>query len=619
MNENLSLSDQFLSVVNQIIEENLGNENFSVEDLAKKIGLSRSMLHRKLIKLTGKSASDLIIENRLLRAKELLEKDVATVSEIAYKVGFNSPSYFNKVFKNYFQVTPGEVRKNKVTIHHEAAIEENQEIKNVSRGKIRSLSLIVLAALLIFVVTGTGIYYFSGRGKLVEKSFAILPFDNLSSDNENQFIADGIVEDLLNRISKIEGLKVISRTSSEMFRDKGNKSVSEIAHILGVRYILEGTVQRETNNVRISIQLIDAKKDDHILSQQYDRDLKEIFKIQSEIASQIASELSFALTYKQEDILKQDQTVSLKALEYKQLGRYYLNKRTNKDLFTSVNYFRRAIAEDPDYALAYAELADSYFILSWYRYIEKQTGRDSAVYLANKALELDKNLGEAHTVLGVVYNEYDWKYDAAEKEFLKAIELKPNHAPAYQYYSELLSAGGKLLEARNLLNKAIQLDPLSFILRYASSLLYFKEEKFNQALEENRLCQELVKDHIIALGMAFQINMKIGNEQTAIEYFKKMVKITDNWTPEEVDSIYRIGGMEGLLRWRLNEGAFKRSSDKAVYYAMVGEDGKALDILESLLNEGMLEPFSLTASEFKNFSSHPRFIAIRKKMGLPSL
>ena len=165
------------------------------------------------------------------------------------------------------------------------------------------------------------------RKRPLEKSIAILPFDNLSPDKENQYFADGIVEDLINKLSTIEELKIISRTSSEMFRNKGGKTVPEIAKLLNVTYILEGTVQRQDDKVRINIQLIDALEDNHILSSQYDRNLNEIFNVQSEIAYKIASELSLVLTEKQKHALKQHPTQNLKAFEYYQMGRFHASKR----------------------------------------------------------------------------------------------------------------------------------------------------------------------------------------------------------------------------------------------------------------------------------------------------
>lgn len=607
-----SMDEQFISKINQLIDENLSDEHFSVEDLAQKVGLSRSMLHRKLIKLTGKSASDLITEKRLMQAKDMLEKNVATASEIAYKVGFNSPSYFNKVFKAHYKVSPGDIRK---------GINIPVKAKNLTVASlhIKHLSLIILTIVIVLAIVGTSLYYLLKTDNEVEKSIAILPFDNLSSNSENQYFADGIVEDLLNRLSKIEGLKVISRTSSEMFRDKGSKTIPEIAELLGVNYILEGTVQRETNNVRINIQLIDAKKDNHVLSQQYDRNLSEVFKIQSEIADHIVKELSLILDEQQAYQLKKKQTNSLKAFEYKQLGRYHLNKRTADDLLTAVKYFRRALAEDPDYALAYAELADAYYISGWYDYIDRKKGRDSAEYLALNALTLDKNVGEANTVLGALYFDIDWKYSLAEKEFKQALATSPSHASAYAYYADLMTVLGNFGKARELFDKAIQLDPFSYILRFAGSYAYFREKNYEEAITGFKICQELGKENSGPLSKEFFINVKTKNAVAALESFKKLGILTREWTPKTADSIFRIEGTEGLLRWKLKIGNWPYRIEEAQYYALLGEKDKALEILEKSLEEGYLVPCNTADPEFENLHSDQRFQAIRKKMGLPPL
>ena len=254
--------------------------------------------------------------------------------------------------------------------------------------------------------------------------------------------------------------------------------------------------------------------------------------------------------------------------------------------------------------------------------IQRQTGRDSAVYLTQKALELDNNLGEAHTVLGVIYDTYDWKFEAATIEFRKAIKTGPNHPTAYQYYSELLCTQGRLREAREIMNKAIQLDPYSYVIRWASSYLYYKEENFQQALSENQICQALVKDHPSTYSLGYRIYLKLGNEPSALESYKKLGELRGEWTPEQADSVYRIGGFKGLFRWQLNIGKGydgRQARNKAIDYAMLDEDEKALDILELIVDKDWLDPFWTSDLEFKNLRSHPRFIAIRKKMGLSPL
>jgi len=610
-----SMGDQFLSTINQIIEDNLDNENFSVEDLAQNAGLSRSMLHRKLIKLTGKSAGDLISETRLNRARELLENDVATASEIAYMVGFNSPSYFNKVFKEYFHVSPGDVRKGVLVNLNHPPNKQKHKIQVLSRLKIHDLGIKVLIILLIAIIVSGGLIYLFRVNKPVEKSIAILPFINISSDKENQYFADGIVEDLLNRLSTIDDLKVISRTSSEMFRNKGNKSVPEIADILGVNYILEGSVQREVDNMRISIQLIDAHKDDHILSKQYDRDLSEIFKIQSEIASQIASELSILLTEHQLNALMQNQTNNLKAFNYYQMGRYHLNRRSKEEFLSSIDCFNRAINEDSNYALAYAGLADAYYNMSWHRWIDDvKAGRDTALKLALKALEIDDNLVEAHTVLGGIYQEMDWNMEEAEDEYKKAIRKNHNYSPAYQYYAELLSITGRPEQGREYINKAIVLDPFSFTTRNVSTMLYMNEGNYAKALEENQMCLELVKDHPWAIDRNFFIYLGLENEEAAVENFKKNGIITGEYTPQEADSAYMVSGIDGLLR--LKSKTYNWPAGRAYCYTMLGEDEKAIEMLEVALDEFRLHPYEMYNIHFKNLQKNPKFRALKKKLGL---
>jgi TolB-like protein/AraC-like DNA-binding protein/Tfp pilus assembly protein PilF len=616
MKNQSSMDDQFLNKIYQHIEDNLNNEHYSVTDLARQAGLSRSMLHRKLIKLTGKSATYLITEKRLAKAKEMLESDVATAAEIAYKVGFSSPSYFHKVFKNYFQVSPGDVRKGLVKLPLQTPSNHRSAAQHVTRRKISRMNSLILIAFLAVVSAGTGMYYLFRKDKPVDKSIAILPFDDLSSDRNSQYLADGIVEDLLNRISRINGLKVISRTSSEMFRDKGNKSVPDIAEILGVSYILEGTVQREGNNIRISIQLIDAKKDDHILSNKYDRKLDEVFKIQSEISNQIASELSLVLTDQQKNALEQNKTKNLKALEYYQMGRFQSNKRWIEGYNKSIEYYEKAIAEDPEYGLAYAGLADTYHLMALQRWMDKKEGEDKAVELALKALELDPDLAEAHTVLASLYTYIDWNWEKSEKEFLQAIKLNPNYSTAYFYYSCLLCITGRPGKAREYINKAMELDPFSFVMRNYSGLFYYNQGQFKEALAENKLSQDLIKDHEWAVRLDFEIYYHLGMEQEALESFKLYGRLFKCYDPAIAERVFEKEGLDGLVRVWIK--TWPKTLMEARMQVMLGEYEKALDILEKLCSDRNIDPVELTTGyDFRNLHDNPGYISIMKAMGLP--
>jgi len=365
--------------------------------------------------------------------------------------------------------------------------------------------------------------------------------------------------------------------------------------------------------------LIDTKVDNHIFSKQYNRNLNDFFEVQSEIAGEIASELSLALTQTEREGLITNRTNNLKAFGYKQLGRYQLNIRTRDGFFNSLKYFRHAIQEDPNYALAYAEMADAYFLMAWYGYVEFKTGRDSAIYLAKKALEMDKSLAEAHTVLGVVYNEYDKQYDAAKNEYKRALDLNSNQSTTLQYFSEIYATEGKLLKARELLNKAIRLDPFSYIIRYASSLLYCKQGNFDEALNEIEICRDLVKENLMAVTQELKIHLHKKDEASAFKCFVRLGQINGEWTLAEADSIYQSAGINELVKWGILKGVWMSESAKAQYFSLLGEEEEALKILEKLLNTNKLFPFTTGSAEFKNLRSNPRFIAIRKKMGLPPL
>jgi TolB-like protein len=543
---------------------------------------------------------------------------VATASEIAYKVGFNSPSYFNKVFKNYFQVSPGDVRKGVAPVPSSPEAVQQTLSETVPQKRIHTKWAFLILALVLPGIAITGMYFLFHEEKPVEKSIAILPFDNLSSSNENQYFADGIVEDLLNRLSRVDGLKVISRTSSEMFRDKGSKTIPEIAELLGVSYILEGTVQQETNIVRINIQLIDAKKDNHILSKQYDRDLSEVFKIQSEIAGQIASELSFVLTEKQLDALKQDKTRNLKAFEYYQMGRFHSSKRWIEGYTKSIEYYEKAIAEDSDYALAYAGLSDTYHLMALQGWMDFKEGRKKSTELALKALELDPYLAEPHAVLGDFYVYADRNWEKGEKELLQAIKLNPNFSTAHQYYSELLTTYGRFDKAREHINKALELDPFSFVIRNFSAEYYYNNEQFNEALAENNICLDLANDHPWALNLAFDIYLHMDSIPAALEIAKKFAGQPGQPTAVQIDSIYATEGINGLTRWVIRHTKWEHEYYAAIYYAMLGEKEKTLELLEAAAEANALG-ISTARLEYKNLRHHPRFIAIRKKMGLPPL
>jgi len=507
---------------------------------------------------------------------------------------------------------PEEVSK--VVSQEALEIRKSNKVKLIA-GSVLALLLIILGILFIPKLFRPE--------KEIEKSIAVLPFKNLSKESGNEYFTDGLVEDLLNRISLIEDLKVISRTSSEIFRERGVQSVPEIARQLSVSYIVEGSVQRYGDRARVTVQLIDAINDDHIWAENYDRDLVDIFKTQSEIAMNIASELNTILTSVQKTQIQENKTTNVKAFELYQMGRFYWNKRTGDGYQKSIEYFEKAIDEDPEYGLAYAGLADSYNLMAIQGWIDVWEGRDKAVELSLKALELDGNLAEAYTVLGTMYDYVDCDWEKAERAFLSAFEKNPNYETAHQYYSEHLSIIGKHDEARKHINKALELDPLSFIIRYISAKCYYNQDHYTDALREIQKCHELQKDHHFALEYEFRIYYQLGEEEKSYKALKKIIADNPDYNLETAENIYNKNGLNAVIDWKIeiDIARLEQGLDLDKYYnyanilAMVGKSEQALYWLEKAF-EVRKYPTLKWNTHFKNLHDNPRYIALLKKIDL---
>jgi TolB-like protein len=480
------------------------------------------------------------------------------------------------------------------------------------------VSFMVIIAFIVYNILSTGNK--SGASSNLEKSIAVLPFANLSEDKGNVHFADGLVEDLLNRISIIEELKVISRTSSEMYRERGVKSVPEIANELGVSYILEGSVQRYGHKARITVQLIDAVHDDHVWVENYDRDIVDIFKTQSEIAMHIASELNSILTSVQKTHIQESKTENVQAFELYQMGRFYWNKRTAEDVTRSIEYFEKAIEEDPGYGLALAGLADAYQVMAAHGWMDRQKGFDKGEELALKALELDGNLADAFAVLGIVY-EHKWNWEKAEKAYKRALELNPNYSFGHEYYAHLLMTTRRSEEARKHINKALELDPLSFIMRIVSARFYYHTESYSKALEELQKCNEFEINHPWIPYKEMVNYLQLGDDKNAFIALRRWLNLSAVYDLETADKIYETDGIRAVLEWKIKIDTKNAGKEIGSYYLLadsygiIGEDEEALDWLEKAYESH--ETTQMTWNRhFKNLHNNPRYIAILEGMGL---
>jgi TolB-like protein len=322
----------------------------------------------------------------------------------------------------------------------------------------------------------------SGIQSLAVRRIAVLPLANISQDPNDDYFADGMTEELISAVSKVNELSVISRTSVMQYKNQ-NKRVIDIGHDLGVGTLLEGSVRKVGNRVRISAQLIDVQSDRHLWAESYDRELEDIFAIQSDIASNVAKALEVQLVAREGQQLQRKGTENTEAYTLYLKGRYFLNGGTLDWLKKALDQFERAIEKDSTYAQAHSGLADSYLLIGRRGDVQPNVAYPKAIEYASKALVLDKGLAEPHATLGAIRQEYEWKWKEAENEFKRAIELNPSYATAHNYYALFLGHVGRFEEGIEEAKRAQELDPLSPRIHSGASEEYLFARKYENAIE----------------------------------------------------------------------------------------------------------------------------------------
>jgi TolB-like protein/AraC-like DNA-binding protein len=570
MTLNHSTDIVFIKKLTKIVEANLADETFGVKELAEKVRMSRSQIHRRLKSINNKSVSQFIREIRLNKAKEMLQNDLGTAAEIAYKVGFNSPTYFNTCFHEYFGYPPGEYKK-----HIPEVLEKESEIKFESSGKHVNIPLpgqalksnwkrkgiLWLTGILLIIAT-ISVYHFINKSIRREKSIVVLPFKNYTNDPTNQVIASGLMEDILNSLFWISDLRVPSRTSSEHFEDS-KLSMKEIAKELDVNYILEGSIRRIGFTLLISVQLIDARTDDHIWSDRFEVELTDRLEIPGKIALHVAKELNATISDDELEQVKKILTKSIEAYDAFNTARFLLNRansiqRADVDrdgLLNSIPFFEKAIKADSNFVQAYTELAHVYVLLSGWGFMPEKKGFLKADSLTNLALRIDENFGQAHALKGAVYF---WggtrNFEGALKEFEKAKQLDPNFPPLYQWYSQLLMITGPIQAAREHINIGLELEPYYWINHNLSAYIHYFEGKNEGAIEDCEMARKLNKDYILNNWLFFLNYLKLGEDLKAVEEIKSILESnpqTITYSNEVLD-VYNKSGTEGLIRWIIN-------------------------------------------------------------------
>src|SRR5438874_1773690 len=321
------------------------------------------------------------------------------------------------------------------------------------------------------------------------RSLAVLPLENLSHDPEQEYFADGLTEALITSLAKISALRVISRTTAMHYKGV-HRPLPEIARELGVEIVVEGSVLRSGERVRISAQLIEASSDTHLWAESYERDLRDVLHLQSEIARAVAAGIQAKLTPREQEQLAKARPVNPEAYEAYLKGRYYWDKRRPDAVKRGAEYFQMAIEKDPTYAAAYAGLADTAGAAGFWGFASPAETYARAKVAARQSLEIEET-AEAHTSLGFALLHHDWDFPAAEKEFRRAIELNPNYATAHQWYGHYFGYSGRFDQCLEETTRALRLDPLSLIINTTYAGCFWFWRQWDRALEHCHKAMEL--------------------------------------------------------------------------------------------------------------------------------
>jgi len=355
-------------------------------------------------------------------------------------------------------------------------------------------------------------------------SLAVLPLDNLSRDPEQEFFADGMTEALITNLAKVGALRIASRTSVMRFKGTRNKSIREVAAELGVDGIVEGTVSRDRDRVRISAQLIDAATDTHIWAESYERDLQSIFALQNEVACSIVKMIQATVTPQEHARLAIWREVRPEVYEHYLKGRYFWNRRTLEAMSKGLEYFQSAIDKDPNYAPAHVGVADSTTRLGWHGFVAPEQGCGRGKAAALRAIQIDGTLADAHAALGFALVHYDYAIDAATAEARLALELDPRSVNATQTLAICLMSAGLTEEALKAITHAIELDPLSLAVRWNAGVFCYLARKYDRAVAESRKCFEFDPGFVQAWSTLVFVLAKQGHDDGLIAQFERIAQ-----------------------------------------------------------------------------------------------
>ncbi len=512
--------------------------------------------------------------------------------------------------RGYRFIAPVEMQTKARVEQQPHAASPARAIPRINRSSVLTLAAIVTTTLgLVVALNWTRIHDGGSRNRI--ESLAVLPLENLSHDPEQEYFTDGMTEELITNLSKIGALRVISRTSVMQYKG-ARKSLPQIARELKVDGIIEGSVLRSGSRVRITAQLINAQTDQHLWGGTYDRDLRDILALQSEVARTVAQEIRVTLTPQEHKYLSDTQTVDPEAYQLYLRGRHYM---LLDQLEKGRNYLEQAIEKDPSFALAYAQLADCYRQLSLSGSLRPREAYPKAKVAALKALELNDNLAEAHAALGQIRFMFEWEWSSPEGNFKRALQLNPSSADVYTLYGNYLVKTGRFDEGIAALKKAIEMDPLSDPVSVNLGWAYFNSKKYDEGIAELRTLSSLNLD-LVRIPLAFNYAGKGLYNQALAECDKVQGPSLCGW-------VYAVSGKrtEALSNARrLADMSTRRYMNViwiAATYTALGDKKEALRFLEQSYSERAVEiTFLKVAPEFDPLRSDAHFQDLLQRIGL---
>ena len=482
-----------------------------------------------------------------------------------------------------------------------------------------AIALVLLVAAAISV---GGYFYFTSRKQTTIQSIAVMPFVNESGNTAVEYLSDGMTETLIASLSRLPNLSVKARSS--VFRYKGKEtSPQTIGKELNVQAILNGRFAQFGDQLTLTLELVDAQTENVIWSEQYNRQQADLVKLQTEIARDVSSKLRTKLSGADEQKLTKTYTTNSEAYKLYLQGRFYWNKREEKDFRKALEYYNQAIALDRNYALAYAGQADTYALLATFGFMPPTEGVPKAREFARQALALDESMAEPHTTLAYLFVSYDYDLTASEREFKRAIELNPNYATSHQWYGEMLTYAGRFDEAASEFRRALEIEPLSIPINWDYGRFLYHSRRFDESLAQHKKTIELDPSFPRAHRTLSEVYRIKGDYANAVEERARFFDLVGR--PQSgalVRETFAKGGWVGYLRLVTAENsALKEGNNHWVMtkaYVDLGEKDKAFIELNDAYNKRLSSLCWLKVEPLMDpLRSDPRYVELLRKMNFP--